>query len=94
MYYIGGLLQQMIDRKIGAIEVLDSVHREYNERVDAAHENMIWTHPGFGTYYRNDRGRVVVANPFRMVDYWQMCRNPDLAEYRTEDRKTTVDAPA
>ena len=25
-----------------------------------AHENMVWTHPGMSTYYRNGRGRVVV----------------------------------
>jgi 4-hydroxyacetophenone monooxygenase len=86
MYYITSILEQMIDRHIGAVELLESVHRDYNERVDAAHEQMIWTHPGFDTYYRNARGRVVVANPFRMVDYWHMCRQPTLAEYDTEPR--------
>ena len=36
------------------------MHDAYNEAVDAEHENMVWTHPGMKTYYRNDRGRVVV----------------------------------
>jgi 4-hydroxyacetophenone monooxygenase len=86
MYYIAGVLEQMIDNQVGAVELREQVHREYNERVDAAHERMIWTHPGFDTYYRNSRGRVVVANPFRMVDYWQMCRQPTLDDYQTEPR--------
>ncbi len=34
------------------------------------------------TYYRNSRGRVVVNNPFRMVDFWQMVETANLAEYR------------
>ena len=87
MYYVVGLLQQLVERKLGALEVRADVHDEYNERVDAAHEHMIWTHPGFGTYYRNDRGRVVVANPFKMVDYWRMCHDPDLSDYVTEPRR-------
>ena len=87
MYYISSLLQEMIADGLGTVEVREDVHREYNERVDEAHENMIWTHPGFGTYYRNDRGRVVVANPFRMVDYWDMCHDPRLSDFETEPRK-------
>lgn len=39
---------------------------------DAAHERMIWTHPGMSTYYRNANGRVVTVMPWRLVDYWQM----------------------
>lgn len=39
---------------------------------DAAHEQMIWTHPGMSTYYRNGNGRVVTVMPWRLVDYWKM----------------------
>jgi 4-hydroxyacetophenone monooxygenase len=57
------------------------VWREYNDRVDTAHENMIWTHPGMTTYYRNSRGRVVVPGPFRVIDVWHMARVADLEDY-------------
>ena len=89
MSYVAGLLHQMAELDLGSLEVRADVHDRYNERVDEAHERMIWTHPGFGTYYRNDRGRVVVANPFRMVDFWDMCQRPDLSEYVTEPRRDT-----
>jgi 4-hydroxyacetophenone monooxygenase len=50
-------------------------------RVDTAHEQMIWTHPGVSTYYRNPAGRVVSVLPFRLVDYWAMTHDPDLADF-------------
>ena len=39
------------------------MHDAYNEASTRAHENMVWTHPGMTTYYRNARGRVVVTTP-------------------------------
>jgi 4-hydroxyacetophenone monooxygenase len=34
------------------------------------------------TYYRNPAGRVVSVMPWRLVDYWQMTRQLDLADYQ------------
>ena len=36
------------------------------------------------TYYRNKRGRVVNNSPYRVVDYWLMTHNADLADFTTE----------
>ena len=63
MHYIIDLLEQMLAAGVGAVEVRQEVHDAYNRRVDAAHERMVWTHPGMATYYRNSRGRVVVTDP-------------------------------
>ena len=51
-------------------------------KVDAEHEQLIWTHPGMTTYYRNGQGRVFSAMPWRFVDYWAMTHDPDLRDYR------------
>jgi 4-hydroxyacetophenone monooxygenase len=80
--YVMGMLRKMLERDLAAVEVRRDVHDEYNERVDAAHERMIWTHPGMDTWYRNARGRVVTNSPWRLVEYWRMTREPDLTEYR------------
>ena len=45
---------------------------------DAAHSELVWTHPGMSTYYRNRHGRVVSPSPFRLVDTWAMTHRPDL----------------
>ena len=83
-HYAVSLLRQLLVRGIGAIEPRSDLHEQYSRRVDAAHERMIWTHPGMDTYYRNSRGRVVVNTPWRVVDYWQMTREAELDEYVTE----------
>lgn len=84
MHYIMDLLRKMIDRGIGSIECRQDVHDRYNEGVDAAHEQMVWTHPGMDTYYRNSRGRVVVNYPYRIVDMFTATRQADIGDYVTE----------
>lgn len=82
--YIAGCLVRMIEDGIQQLDVRQDVHDDYVRRVDAEHEGMIWTHPGMSTYYRNPKGRVVSVMPWRLVDYWSMTHEPDLAEYDTK----------
>jgi 4-hydroxyacetophenone monooxygenase len=82
--YIMEIVQQMVAEGLSAVEVRQDVHDEYNARVDAAHDRMIWTHPGMDTWYRNGRGRVVTNSPWRVVDYWQMTRTARLEEFHVE----------
>ncbi len=86
MRYIMDVLRKMLGGGIGAVECRQDVHDAYNERVDHAHENMVWTHKGMETYYRNTRGRVVVNFPFRNVDLFQMTGRADLSDFITEPR--------
>jgi 4-hydroxyacetophenone monooxygenase len=46
---------------------------------------MIWMHEGVNTYYRNSKGRVYSVMPWRLVDYWNMTRAPQLTDYETVD---------
>jgi 4-hydroxyacetophenone monooxygenase len=82
--YIMDMLRKMADRGLGAVEVRADVHERYNANVDAEHENMVWTHPGMSTYYRNPRGRIVINSPYRNVDFFAMTKEVDLDEYVTE----------
>jgi 4-hydroxyacetophenone monooxygenase len=84
------LLERMLGRGLGAVEVREEVYAEYNRRVDEAHERMVWTHPAMETYYRNAHGRVVVTTPFRVVDYWHMTRTADLDDYVVEPVREEV----
>jgi len=83
LHYVADLLRQVVEQGIGAVECRQDVHDAYNDDVDAAHDRMVWTHPGMDVYYRNSRGRVVVNNPFTVVDFWHRLRHADLAEYVT-----------
>ena len=82
--YIMDMLGKMAALGLDSVEVRDEVHARYNAGVDAEHENMVWTHPGMSTYYRNDRGRIVINSPYRNVDFFDMTREVDLSEYETE----------
>lgn len=79
--YCVDLLQQVISAGAAGFEIHRDVHDAYNQTVDEMHDNMIWSHPGMSTYYRNSKGRVVVVNPWRVLDYYTMTRHADLSEY-------------
>jgi 4-hydroxyacetophenone monooxygenase len=80
--YITACLVGMMEHDIAAIDVRQDAHDKYIREVDAEHEQLIWTHPGMSTYYRNKQGRVFSAMPWRFVDYWRMTHDPDLSQYR------------
>jgi 4-hydroxyacetophenone monooxygenase len=79
--YVMGMLRKMTDRSIVSVEVRRDVHDAYNASVDDEHTRMIWSHTGMTTWYRNTKGRVVSLSPWRLVDYWRMTREPDLADF-------------
>lgn len=79
--YISAMLARMIEEKVAAIDVRQDVHDGFVAEVDARHEQMIWTHPGMSTYYRNRHGRVVSVTPFSLIEYWKMTHDPDLDQY-------------
>ena len=81
MHYVMSVLSQMFEQHITSVDVKQEVHDAYNRTVDRLHEGMVWTHRGMDTYYRNSRGRVVVNNPFRMVDFWKMVEVANMDEY-------------
>ena len=81
MHYIMSLLQQMFAQHIETVDVRREIYDAYNTRVDDVHARMIWTLPSVGGYYRNSKGRVVVNNPFRVLDVWRMTESADLEDY-------------
>jgi 4-hydroxyacetophenone monooxygenase len=86
VHYLMTALAQMFARNLATLEVRTDIHEEYNARIDEAHKRMVWTHKGMDTYYRNAQGRVVVNNPFRMQEFWQLTDTADLNEFVTTQR--------
>ena len=79
--YIGLAICQANDADVAAIDVRQSVHDRYIERVDAEHAELVWSHPGMLPYYRNAFGKIRMVLPWRMVDYFHMTRRPDFTEF-------------
>lgn len=81
MRHVAGALVHMCEAGLASLEVRREVHDEYNARVDAEHEQLVWAHPGMRNWYRNAAGRVFSPMPWRFVDYWQMTHDFDPTEY-------------
>jgi 4-hydroxyacetophenone monooxygenase len=52
------------------MECRQQVHDEYAVRFDARHAQLVWSHPGMNSWYKNAHGRVLTTSPRRLVDYW------------------------
>ena len=90
MRYIMDVLKKMMTQGFGAVECRQDVHDAYNERVDQEHANRVWTHPGMQTYYRNERGRIVVNSPYRNTTFYEMTREANLADFKVEPRQSAL----
>jgi 4-hydroxyacetophenone monooxygenase len=86
MHYVMSLLREMFASGFRQVEVRQDVHDAYNAKVDATHQQMVWTYPGVESYYKNSKGRIVVNNPFRILDVWRMTEVANLSEYHCTSR--------
>lgn len=82
LHHVMACLDLLREGGARAIEPTEEAHEAYARSVDAAMENLVWSHPTVRGYYRNSSGRVVVTCPWRLADYWHMLRTPDPADHR------------
>ncbi len=81
MRYIMGCLDLLLEQGHAALEVKRAVHDAFNAKVDEANAGMAWGAPQVTSWYKNARGRVSQNWPFLLVDYWQMTRVPNPADF-------------
>jgi 4-hydroxyacetophenone monooxygenase len=84
-HYALRVIEALVKSGADAVEVRKEVYADYKARIDAAHEKLVWTHPGATNWYRNSRGRVVAITPWRNDAFWRMTR-----EAKQEDLSFTV----
>lgn len=88
MNYVTGCVQMMLDADASRLELREGVQRGYNDRMDAELRHFVWSHPSVRSWYRNGSGRITINQPWRLVDYWNMTRRPDPADYRLDGAAT------
>ncbi|KMS52038.1 hypothetical protein V474_03015 [Novosphingobium barchaimii LL02] len=79
--YIMQGLRELVETGNAALEVKPEAFWDYQDKVDAAHRGMVWSHPGVTSWYKNKDGRVTANSPWRLVDYRNLTENFDPAEY-------------
>ena len=82
--YILTLLMKMIEGGIKEIDCRRDIHDAYNQRLDDEHAELIWTHPGMQSWYKNTQGRIVSIMPWRVVDYLKFTHDPTLEDYHVK----------
>ncbi|HWJ63129.1 MAG TPA: NAD(P)/FAD-dependent oxidoreductase [Acidimicrobiales bacterium] len=76
--YVMGCLATLLGDGVSAMEVRQDAHDEYNERLQARMQEMVWSHPSIKTsWYRNAEGDTYILSPWRLVDYWAWTKAPD-----------------
>jgi len=94
MHYVMSMLRKMFAQGIATVDVRRDVYDAYNREVDRKHAGMVWTYPGVTGYYRNSKGRIIVNNPFRIIEFWRMTEEADLSEYSCSPSGLQATAPA
>ena len=79
-HYAMRIIDALIVQDAASVEVRDDVYRAYVAKLDAAHEKLVWTHPGADNWYRNSRGRIIAITPWRNDAFWRMTRTADPAD--------------
>lgn len=82
--YIAQMVRNMVDQKIACVEIRQDVHDDYNRRMDARLGQMVWMIPSGDTWYRNKHGRVTSNMPWSSLEYWLMCRHPNLGDFHVK----------
>ena len=79
--YIMQALRELLETGQAALEVRPEPFWDYQEKVDKAHSQLVWAHPGVTSWYKNAAGRVHAASPWRLVDYRNLTEIFDPTEY-------------
>ena len=90
MRYITSCITQMIESQISSVDVRSEVHDAYNKAVDDEHDQLVWSHPGMDSWYKNSQGRIFSPMPWRFVDYWSMTHDADLSDYLVTAKRETI----
>ena len=65
-----------------AMEVRQTVHDDFQERLQGELSDMVWSHPSVkNSWYQNDSGKVTVLSPWRLRDFWEWTKAVSAADY-------------
>ncbi|MEY4161123.1 MAG: hypothetical protein RLZZ136_1744 [Pseudomonadota bacterium] len=79
--YIMQALREMVEGDIDVLDVKRDAFEDYNRKLDAEFEGMVWMHPGVTSWYKNKKGRVVTNSPWALSVYHSLTAEFNPAEY-------------
>ncbi|MGA0595197.1 flavin-containing monooxygenase [Enterovirga sp. CN4-39] len=79
--YIATAIRHMAETGCRELDCREDVFARYNDDADGQLARMVWSDPKVGNWFKNRAGRIVTNSPWRVLDYWQMTRDFDPADY-------------
>jgi 4-hydroxyacetophenone monooxygenase len=79
--YVMGAIEAMVEGGHRVFDCRREMYDDYIRRMDARHAELVWSHPGAGSWYKNAKGRVTTTSPWRLVDYWAWTRTFAAEDY-------------
>ena len=79
--YIMECIRALLENDCRSIECKVEAARDYHQRLRDWVGQLVWSHEGTDSWYKNSEGRVTANMPWRLVDYWRWTRKPNLNEY-------------
>jgi 4-hydroxyacetophenone monooxygenase len=86
--YVLSALRDMIENGRASVEVRPEVYEGYNQQVDERLGRMVWSHRGVTSWYKNDKNRVTMTSPWRLVDFWNLTHQFEPAEFVSRPLET------
>jgi len=81
VHYLLGCIHELLAGGTKALEPTDEAHEAFNQRVDAENLRMAWGVSSVNSWYKNATGRTAQNWPFSLLEYWQLTREPNLADF-------------
>jgi 4-hydroxyacetophenone monooxygenase len=79
--YLVAAIRGLLEGENRAMDCRQSVHDDYNERIDAANLRRAWGASTVNSWYKNRSGRVSQNWPFNLLEFWKQTRAPDPDDY-------------
>jgi len=76
IHYIIECLDRVVAEGAQGIAPTPAAFEAWNRQIETRMQQMIWTHPKAYSYYNNSKGRNFMSWPYRLVDYWNVSREP------------------
>jgi len=82
MRYISQCLDELIDGGHRSMEPLQERYDDWHERSQAELATLVWAQPSVKhSFFKNSHGEIHVLSPWRIVDYWNWTREPELSDF-------------
>lgn len=79
-------LKGMIENELASIDLRAEVSDEYNAKMDAQLERMVWSEAGVDSRFKNHAGRIVSTHPWTLRQFWEWTQSVPLSDFNLQHR--------